>query len=381
MIKLIGSDSNPDGPKLSESLEKKLTNSSSISLVTIGIKLTLSGRVMMPKEPGAHMRAEINEQPEAIARTLKECSDEVSEAAELLDNSFIYVTGSGSSYHSSLVLSRALSRIAGLRATAIPASELPEWIPGELIDSVLVAISQSGESIDVINAVETFRKISPGSPVLSITNTKDSTLHKISDASIITRAGEERAIAATKTYTTQLAVSYLLSLELAEIRGKDVEYLKEELKRIPDAIKEILNKDYRVYADAIREKEFGFILGKGPNYPTALESALKLRETANLHYVGYSAREFLHGPIQLLTKGTPVFLILVSEIGDIAQRVRSLGGDVINLDEGGDIELPKVSYEISPIVAVVPMQLLSLEVSILRGLDPDKPERLTKVVR
>jgi len=344
-------------------------------------KLTLFDVAMMPKEPGAYMRAEINEQPEAIARTLNECSDEVSEAAKLLNNSFIYVTGSGSSYHSSLVLSRALSKIAGLRATAIPASELPEWIPGELTNSSLVAISQSGESIDVINAVKAFRKASNGSPVLSITNTRNSTLHKISDVSIITRAGEERAIAATKTYTTQLAASYLLSLELAEIRGKDIEELRKELEKVPIIIKEVLSKDYKIYADTIREKEFGFILGKGPNYPTALESALKLRETANLHYVGYSAREFLHGPIQLLTKGTPVFFILGSEIEDIVQRVRSLGGDVINVDEGGDIELPKINYELSPIVAVVPMQLLSLEVSILRGLDPDKPERLTKVVR
>ncbi|MEM1984075.1 MAG: SIS domain-containing protein [Candidatus Korarchaeum sp.] len=339
---------------------------------------------MVLREPGVHMSAEIHEQPEAVERTLRESLNEVRDAVSRLDVSFVYVTGSGSSFHSSLALSRALMRIAGVSSTAIQASELPEWIPPDVRDSALIAISQSGESRDVLTAVESFRRISSNSPVLAITNTPDSTLCRISDAFILTRAGEERAIAATKTYTTQLVASFLLSIELAERRRRDIGDLREELLKIPHLIRETLRSSktsVRFYADSLKGKEFGFILGKGPNYPTALESALKLRETANLHYVGYSAREFLHGPLQLVSKGTPVILILGSDVGDVAQRVRVLGGDVIRVDVGGDIPIPEVSYELSPIVTVVPMQMLSLELSILRGLDPDRPEKLTKVVR
>lgn len=339
---------------------------------------------MALKEPGAYMRAEIYEQPEAVRRTLSESLSEVRGFLDYLDVSFIYVTGSGSSFHSSLALSRTLMKIAGVSSTAIQASELPDWIPSDVRDSALIAISQSGESRDVLTAVEFFRKISPDSPVLAITNTPNSTLHRTSDASILTRAGEERAVAATKTYTTQLAASFLLSIELAERRGRYAGSLREELLKIPSLIQEILDdarESIRYYADGLRSKEFGFVLGKGPNYPTALESALKLRETASLHYAGYSTREFLHGPLQLVSKGTPVILILGSEVEDVAQRIQALGGDVIRVDVEGDISIPNVNYELSPIVTVIPVQLLSLELSVLRGFNPDKPEKLTKVVR
>ncbi|MDW8035547.1 MAG: SIS domain-containing protein [Candidatus Korarchaeum sp.] len=339
---------------------------------------------MVLKEPGIYMNAEIHEQPEAVERTLRGSIGEVGDFVNYLNVSFVYVTGSGSSFHASLVLSRALMRIAGISSTAIQASELPDWIPSDIRDSALIAISQSGESKDVLTAVESFRRISPNSPILSITNTPNSTLHRISDASILTKAGEERAIAATKTYTTQLAASFLLSIELAERRGRDIGDLREELMRVSRLIRETLSSartSIKLYADSLKDKEFGFILGKGPNYPSALESALKLRETANLHYVGYSAREFLHGPLQLISKGTPVILIVSSEVEDVEQRIRTLGGDVIRVDVGGDIPIPEVSYELSPIVTVIPMQLLSLELSILRGFDPDRPEKLTKVVR
>lgn len=330
------------------------------------------------------MRNEIKEQPEAVNRTLKESINEVREASGFLNDLFIYTTGSGSSFHASLVLSRALSKIAGLRSASIQASELPDWIPSEVRDAALIAFSQSGESRDVLIAVESFKKVSPSSPVIAVTNTPGSTLSRISDATIITRAGEERAIAATKTYTTQLAVSYLLSMELAEIRGKDTSAFRYELERTPELMRETMRsveEAVNLHARDLKDREFGFVLGKGPNYATALESALKLRETANLHYVGYSAREFLHGPIQLLSRGTPVIMIFRSEAEDVAQRVKALGGEILSVDVGGEFSIPEVDHELSPLITVLPMQMLSLEVSILRGLDPDRPEKLSKVVR
>ncbi len=337
---------------------------------------------MSKKEPGIYMASEIREQPEAVRRTLLEAKKEASLAAQHLLGRFIYTTGSGSSYHASLVLNRTLMRIAEARVTSIPASELPNWIPADLKNSALIAFSQSGESKDVILAVKEFKKKAPDDPIISITNTKDSTLASISDIVILTRAGRERAIAATKSYTTQLAASILLSLEIAKIKGRDVSSLEEELKRIPSKMEQIISDINSIenIAGRIKDKVLGFVLGKGPNYPTALEAALKLRETSNLHYTGYAAREFLHGPIQLVGKGTPVIFLNWSEIKEVVEKVKSFGGDVIRVGEGGEIWFPYTAYELSPLLTVLPMQLLSYKISLLRGLDPDKPEKLSKVV-
>ncbi len=339
---------------------------------------------MEGKRPGQYMISEIAEQPEAIRRTLNEARREAMEAARRLDGRFIYTTGSGSSYHASLVLGRTLMRISGSRVISIQASELPDWLPNDLSDSALVAFSQSGESKDVLVAVRKFRELNPTAPVIGITNTPDSTIVKLSDHVILTRAGKERAVAATKSYTTQLVASFLLSVSLASFRGREVERFIAELEHLPEKVHrsvDMSRSPAHDFAPRIAEKPVGFVLGKGPNYPTALEAALKLRETSNLHYVGYAAREFLHGPIQLVDKGTPVIFLNWREVSEVVQKVSSFGGEPLLVGEDGDFPLPSTEYEFSPVLMVIPMQLLSYEVSILRGLDPDKPEKLSKVVR
>lgn len=339
---------------------------------------------MTEKKPGQYMISEILEQPEAIRLTLRSAAKEVNEVARSLAGRFIYTTGSGSSYHASLVLSRSLMKIAGSRVTSIQASELPEWLPDDLSGSALVAFSQSGESKDVLVAVKEFKRISLDSPIIGITNTPGSTLARLSDYVILTRAGEERAVAATKSYTTQLAVSFLLSIELARHEGRDIDNYIEELERIYEKVDQAIRESRfpaKRLASDMASRSVGFVLGKGPNYPTALEAALKLRETSNLHYVGYAAREFLHGPIQLIDKGTPVIFLNWKEIKEVVERVSSYGGEPVLVGEDGHLPVPAVEYEFSPLVMVIPMQLLSYEVSVLRGLDPDKPEKLSKVVR
>ncbi len=336
------------------------------------------------KRPGQYMISEILEQPEAIRRTINEAEREAVEAAHQLKGRFVYATGSGSSYHASLVLGRTLMRISGSRVISIQASELPDWLPSDLSDSALVAFSQSGESRDVLTAVRRFRETNPSAPVIGITNTPSSTLAKLSNRVILTRAGEERAVAATKSYTTQLVASFLLSISLASLYGREVSHLAAELEHLPEKVR--LSVDFsrapaRDLAPKIAKRSVGFILGKGPNYPTALEAALKLRETCNLHYVGYAAREFLHGPIQLVDRGTPVIFLNWKEVKEVVQKVSSFGGEPLLVGEDGDFPLPSTEYEFSPVLMVIPMQLLSYEVSILRGLDPDKPEKLSKVVR
>ncbi len=339
---------------------------------------------MEGKRPGQYMISEILEQPEAIRRTLDEAKSEAMEAARHLKGRFVYTTGSGSSYHASLVLGRTLMKVSGSRVISIQASELPDWLPNDLEGSALVAFSQSGESKDVLTAVRRFRELNPVEPIIGITNTPASTLAKLSDQVILTRAGEERAIAATKSYTTQLAASFLLSVSLASIQGREVDRLVTELELLPEKVNRSIDASRSPAHDLapkIAGKPVGFVLGRGPNYPTALEAALKLRETSNLHYVGYAAREFLHGPIQLVDRGTPVIFLNWREVREVVQKVSSFGGEPLLVGEDGDFSLPPTEYEFSPVLMVIPIQLLSYEVSILRGLDPDRPEKLSKVVR
>ncbi len=329
------------------------------------------------------MISEIREQPRAVERTIELAAEEIQSAASLLGDRFVYTTGSGSSYHASLVLHRLLMKVSNLKSTSIPSSELPEWLPLKIKNSALVAFSQSGESKDVLVAVEYFRKVSKDGVVISITNTPGSTLTEVSDGVILTRAGKERAVAATKSYTTQLVVSFMLALKISEQGGVVLNELLSELSILSKKMRKAIDLSFDLVgniAKEIAEVPFGFILGKGPNYPTALEGALKLRETANLHYVGYAAREFLHGPIQLVDKGTPVISLNWAEMKEVVRRVRSFGGRVIRIGPGGEVPIPKTRYEFSPLLMVIPLQVLAYNVSLLRGLDPDKPEKLGKVV-
>ncbi len=334
---------------------------------------------------GEKTRKEILEQPEAFRRTIKSIGESVRRAAEALADKFIYASGSGTSYHASLVFQRSMSKIAGGRVTCIPASELPSWLPEELSGTALVAYSQSGESTDIIRAVRSFRE-KGGSLVIGITNVEGSTLDGISDISVVTKAGREESVAATKTYTSQLAATLLLSIEIGEFCGKNLSNLRSELMsvdlKMEEALRDVFDRARRV-AEAVKDMNVGFVLGSGANYPTALEGALKLRETANLYYEGFAAREFLHGPIQLVSDKTPVVAILPSRFREVLRKVRSYGAPVIRVgfEDGNELKIPRISEELSPLITVIPLQALAYNLSILRGLNPDKPEKLSKVVK
>ena len=329
---------------------------------------------------GERTRMEIMEQPDAFARTLNSIENEVMRASDAIKGRFIYATGSGTSFHAALVLQRVMSKIASERVISIAASEIPYWLPDDLKGTVLLAFSQSGESRDVLVAVDFYRKHG-GEVVISVTNTEGSTLDRLSDITIITRAGKEESIAATKTYTSQLAVSFLLSVCVAERKGAKLDDLKEELEKIPEAMRktiEICQQKAFEAASKIKDKDIGFVLGSGSNYPTALEGALKLRETSNLHYEGFAAREFLHGPIQLVSRHTPV-IVISNGLQEVIDRVKVYEAPVIEVGE--EMPVIKVRDEFSPAVNIIPLQLLAYKTSLLRGLDPDSPEKLSKVVR
>jgi len=332
---------------------------------------------------GELMKAEMLEQPRAIKRTLLGAKAEVEEAAQLMHDKFIYTTGSGTSYHASLVLQRSLTRIAGTSSVAIPASELEYWIPEDVSGSILVAISQSGESSDIIRAIKAFK--SKGGSIIGITNTPRSTLSKLANKTILTRAGEERAVAATKTYTCQLAAAFLLSIEVSKSMGNNPSDLESRLLSLPNDIAneiKIADESSRKIVPILVKRPVGFILGTGPNYPTALEGALKLRETSNLFIQAFAGREFLHGPIQLISRNTPTIVLEPEKMPVITKRIVGYGAPLITLGKEADLlvkyEGPEEFY---PIPYIIPLQFLALYVSLAKGLNPDKPEKLGKVVR
>lgn len=350
-----------------------------------------------------HMIREIHEESQVIKAILSEGTNEIQEIAnEIQSNQYelIYLTGSGTSYHAGLAGQYALSMLTSSVTSLIPASELPEWIPSRIRrNSLLIAISQSGESIDVLTAtkVALTRKMD----ILAVTNTPGSSLTKMSNYTILTRAGKELAVTATKSYVAELMTIFMLTLELArkqEAEAENFAQLQRELLMAPSLVAKTIqsiDEQTRQLATMYRNKLFFFILGSGPNYATALEGALKLKEACNIYAEGFASREFLHGPIQLVDERTPVlFIFTPDEIGTISGMVETLskfGAPVISVSEK-PIKVEEISNEIlcipesfpkifSPLLYVIPFQLFSYYSSIVRGLNPDNPEKLTKVVK
>ncbi len=351
-----------------------------------------------------HMIREIFEEPRVIRDTLGFCERKLRNVMEEIKPSrfgMIYVTGSGTSYHAGLAGQYALSSLAGLATSLIPASEFPTWIPPSAKDFLLIAFSQSGESRDILAATEA--AVDKGAEVLAVTNTQDSSLAKTAKFALITQAGKEQAVTATKTYVAQLAAIYQLSVELGEGLKKilqiDLTELRSSLEKAANFVEETLktqNSVVREIANKYRKNSFFFLLGSGPNYATALEGALKLKESCNIFAEGYASREFLHGPMQLVNEKTPMFFIVspgdsVEEWATLMNRFRKFGAPVISIacedkeiveSSTDSIFIPKgLPPVFSPMLYVVPLQLFSYYSSIARGLNPDRPEKLSKVVK
>lgn len=349
------------------------------------------------------MIMEIYEQPRALEDTMAKEDDEVRRIAELIHQrgyEFIYITGSGTSYHAGLAGGHTLSTLTGMMTSIIPASEFEAWMPPSIPRrSLLLAISQSGESSDILEAAGAASR--RGIMVVALTNTPGSSLTEVSDHTLLTHAGREYAVTATKTYTAQLSILFMLSLEIARLRGlepRGVEELRASLSSVPRLAREALimnDKSMEGLAHAYKQSNYFFLLGSGPNYATALEGALKLKEACNIYAEGFAAREFLHGPIQLISRGTPTIFIAAGEevkrFMGLALAIKGFGAPLIPISDRAE-GLSAVSEEVirvpgglpvvfSPIIFIIPLQLFAYYGSRARGLDPDRPEKLRKVVR
>ena len=336
------------------------------------------------------MLREIHEQPLALRRTLDQTNAEAASIAERNSRGIkmIYFTGSGTSYHACIAANYIVSRMTDYPSSTLPASEFSSWT-GRVkhhTGTWLIAISQSGESRDVLSAAHS-AKLSK-MRVLAITNDACSKLARLADYSIAAQAGKENAVTATKSFTATLLVAYEFVTALTKR-----EELKGELSRIPSLVDQTLQKcekKCRDLAFEFRDRDFLFLLGSGANYASALEGALKLKESCNVYAEGFATREFLHGPMQLVDERTPVVILeheLSEESVELADRFKRLGAPTIIVGpdtavRGSDaIGIPVGVNEIyQPVSYVIPLQLFAYYSSVSRGLNPDQPTKLKKVV-
>lgn len=357
------------------------------------------------------MLKEIDEQPQAVAETLlgrysragrlqldeMRLSDD-----ELRDVDKIIVIACGTASYAGLVAKYAIEHWTRIPCEVELASEFRYRDP--IIDksTLVVAISQSGETMDTLMAIRYARQ--QRARVLSICNTNGSTIPRESDAVIYTHAGPEVAVASTKGFLSQVVACYLLGLYLAQVKGTkygdEIDAIMGALEKLPAGIQRMLDEgdQVRKLAAELSDRRSVLFLGRHVGYPVALEGALKLKELAYLHAEGFAAGELKHGPIALIEDGIPVFVVvppkardqLQEKIVSNIQEVRARGALTIVLAEDGDddvvpyadhlIRLPKVPTLLQPLVATVPLQIFACELASLLGHDVDQPRNLAKSV-
>ncbi len=357
------------------------------------------------------MRKEIYEQPRAVADSLlgrrtpsgllqldeMRLSDQ-----EVRDIDKIIIVGCGTAFYSAMVAKYAIEHWTRIPCEVELASEFRYRDPILTASTLVVAISQSGETADTLQAIRHARQ--QKSRVLAICNTNGSTIPRESDAVIYTHAGPEIAVASTKGFLGQLVACYLLGLYLAQVQGTsfgdEIERWLDLLDEMPAHVQTVLDGDQQIYALAREHVDAKTVLflGRHAGYPVALEGALKLKELAYIHAEGFAGGELKHGPIALVEDGLPVLCVVPPRGRDQLrekmisgiQEVRARGAHTICLAEAGDdaiapyadvlITLPKVPVLLQPLVAVVPLQLFACELATLMGHDVDMPRNLAKSV-
>jgi len=349
------------------------------------------------------MLKEIHEQPETLRNTLRLQEHYLDLMATFLERAReVFLVACGTSYHACLAASYMFSKLAFLGTYPVIASECVEQHGRSIgIDSTILAVSQSGETSDTLAAVMTARE--RAATILGLTNVVDSTLTRVSRVYIVQQSGPEIGVAATKTFTSQLSVLAQLALRVAKRRGKvsqdEMDYLGERLTKLPhDAEVVIQTQEEKVkqIAKKYRDAKAFLFLGRGISTATAYEGRLKLMEIAYVPAIALPAGESKHGPIGLVEPGFPVVIVCPRDethktvIGNIME-MKARGASVVAVVEEGDeeikrlvddyLEVPKgIAEVLSPILFVIPLQLLAYYMAVERGHDPDMPRNLAKSV-
>ena len=353
-----------------------------------------------------YMQKEIFEQPRAIGDTLEGvlgfAPDLFGKGAQEVFTGInaVQILACGTSYYSGMTAKYWLESLAGLPTNVEIASEYRYREPAVNPKALVVVISQSGETADTLAALKYAKELGH-SHSLAICNVATSAMVRETTLSYLTRAGVEIGVASTKAFTTQLTALYLLTLTLAKLRGKlrddaETTHLKN-LRHLPAALSSVLALEPQIiaWADAFARKENALFLGRGLHYPIALEGALKLKEISYIHAEAYPAGELKHGPLALVTEEMPVVTVapndaLIEKLKSNMQEVRARGGQlyvfadadsrIASSDGVHVIRLPEHYGLLSPILHVVPLQLLAYHTALARGTDVDKPRNLAKSV-
>jgi glucosamine--fructose-6-phosphate aminotransferase (isomerizing) len=356
-----------------------------------------------------YMQKEIHEQPQALADTLESVCNSQSlvpgifgaEAAEVFaDINHVLILACGTSYHSGLVARYWLEEVAGIACTVEVASEYRYRTSVPNPKSLVVVISQSGETADTQAALNHAKSLGH-THTLAICNVAESALVRLCKLRLLTRAGPEIGVASTKAFTTQLAALFLLTLVLAKQRGRlskerESEYL-HDLHHLPSAVQKVLDLEPVIakLAEQFANKHNALFLGRGMHYPIAMEGSLKLKEISYIHAEAYPAGELKHGPLALVDKDMPVISVapndaLLEKLKSNLQEVRARGGELFVFADADThiaaadgihvIQMPEHAGLLSPILHTIPLQLLSYYVALQKGTDVDKPRNLAKSV-
>lgn len=337
---------------------------------------------------------EIKEQPDALARFLREESANVGRIAKKLKTAnvkYATIAARGSSDNAATYAVYVLAAFNGLNvALATPSLYTFYKKPPRLQDSVVIGISQSGESTDILAVMEEARR--QHAPTLAVTNFADSALARIADDTILLHAGEEKTIASTKTYSTSLAALALLSISMDADPAR-----AHELESLPSAVSAALGTSASAEQAAARWKATRacLVIGRGFNYATAFEIAQKIKELAYVIAEPYSSADFLHGPIAVIENRLPVIFIapsgvLQADSIEVMKKLKDKGADLVVISDGdaalaladAPIALPNSVPEwLSPFTTIIAGQLLAYHLTRAKGIDPDHPRGLTKVTR
>jgi glucosamine--fructose-6-phosphate aminotransferase (isomerizing) len=311
----------------------------------------------------------------------------------------IIMVACGTSWHAGLVAEYIFEELCRINVEVEYASEFRYRNPVINKGDVIIAISQSGETADTLVAIENAK--AKGAIILGVVNVVGSSIARISDAGAYTHAGPEIGVASTKAFTAQLAVLTMVALKIA--KAKDTidhdryMHLLEELDSIPEKVAEVLrsHEKIKILAEKYKDAKDCLYLGRGYNFPVALEGALKLKEISYIHAEGYPAAEMKHGPIALVDESLPVVFVATKDsyhekVVSNMQEIRARKGKVIAVINEGDeqsraladdvIEVPEADEIMAPMLSTIPLQLLAYYIGVAKGYDVDKPRNLAKSV-
>ncbi len=351
------------------------------------------------------MQKEIFEQPRAVSDTLEGVAGITpqlfgAEGKDLAGVGSVLILACGTSWHAGLVARHWLEALAGLPCNVEIASEYRYRTSVPRPDTLVVVVSQSGETADTLSALRHAQSLGQ-TTTLAVCNVGSSAMMRMTRLQFLTHAGVEIGVASTKAFTTQLTALFLLSLTLAKLRGRltaeeEGRHLKA-LRHLPTALGAVLALEPQViaWAERFAKKDHALFLGRGVHYPIALEGALKLKEISYIHAEAYPAGELKHGPLALVTGEMPVVTVapndaLLEKLKSNIQEVRARGGELYVFADTDTriapaaglnvIRMPEHYGPLSPILHVVPLQLLAYHTALVRGTDVDKPRNLAKSV-